>query len=89
MSDETTKTALIVRGGWDGHQPTEATGLFIPFLEASGYAVRIEASPRVYADQAYMSTVDLLVQCNTMASIEDAELMGLRAAIAGNLRKMR
>ena len=26
------KTALVVRGGWDGHQPIEATELFIPYL---------------------------------------------------------
>ncbi len=82
MTDNATKRALVVRGGWDGHQPTEATELFIPFLAASGYSVRIEASPRVYADQNTMRTTDLIVQCNTMATIERDELEGLRGAIA-------
>src|SRR6187402_3918877 len=41
--------ALVVRGGWDGHHPVEATELFIPFLEANGYDVRIDGSPEVYA----------------------------------------
>ena len=40
------KTALVVRGGWDGHQPVEATELFLPFLKANGYEVRVEESPK-------------------------------------------
>jgi uncharacterized protein len=76
-----TRNALIVRGGWDGHQPIEATDLFVPFLEANSFSVRIEGSPRVYADARTMHSVDLIVQCNTMASIDHDELGGLRAAI--------
>ncbi len=73
--------ALVVRGGWDGHQPVEATDLFIPHLEAHGFTVRVEGSPAPYADAAYMAGVDLVLQCTTMSSIEPEELAGLRAAI--------
>jgi type 1 glutamine amidotransferase len=76
-----TKRALIVRGGWDGHQPVEATNLFVPFLESNGFEVRVEESPAVYADADYLPTVDLIVQSNTMNTIEVAEFEGLRAAI--------
>ena len=75
------KRALVVRGGWDGHQPVEATELFLPFLEANGYDVRVEESPAVYTDASYLSGVDLIVQSNTMSSIEAAEFEGLRAAV--------
>lgn len=75
------KNALVVRGGWDGHQPVEATELFMPHLAASGYSVRVEESPAVYADAGYMASVDLIVQCNTMTTIEPAEFNGLRNAI--------
>jgi type 1 glutamine amidotransferase len=75
------KKALVVRGGWDGHQPLEATELFIPFLEENGFEVRIEESTAVYADEQYLRTVDLIVQANTMTSIEGPEFEGLRAAI--------
>ncbi|MHA7176214.1 ThuA domain-containing protein [Arthrobacter sp. Sr24] len=75
------KNALVVRGGWDGHQPVETTELFIPYLKDNGYDVRVEESPAVYADADYMATVDLIVQCNTMTTIEKAEFEGLRAAI--------
>jgi type 1 glutamine amidotransferase len=76
-----TKRALVVRGGWDGHQPVEATELFLPFLRANGYEVRVEESPAVYVDAPYLSTVDLIVQSNTMSTIEAEEFAGLRAAI--------
>ncbi|AIX99647.1 hypothetical protein ART_0049 [Arthrobacter sp. PAMC 25486] len=75
------KNALVVRGGWDGHQPVEATELFIPHLEANGFTIRVEEGPAVYADAAYLAGVDLIVQCNTMNTIEKEEFEGLRAAI--------
>src|SRR5699024_9421141 len=75
------RRALVVRGGWEGHQPVEATDMFIPYLEENGFEVRIEGSPAVYADAEYMATVDLIVQCVTMSSIEREQFEGLRAAI--------
>jgi type 1 glutamine amidotransferase len=79
MTDK--KTALIVRGGWDGHQPVEATELFIPYLKGNAYDVRVEESPKIYADTGYMAGVDLVVQCMTMSTIEKEEFEGLRAAV--------
>lgn len=81
MVEDSPRSALVVRGGWEGHQPKEATELFIPFLEAHNFAVRIEHTPDIYADAEYMQTVDLIVQCNTMATIDRLPLRGLRAAI--------
>lgn len=75
------KAALVVRGGWDGHQPYEATELFIPYLKENGYDVRVEESPMVYADAGYMAGVDLIMQCVTMSTIEKDEFAGLRAAV--------
>src|SRR5690625_1031161 len=77
-----TKQALIVRGGWDGHQPVETTDAFVPYLQQQGYQVRIEDTTKVYADAELMATVDLIVQVVTMSTIEADELEGLRAAIA-------
>jgi len=75
------KFALVVRGGWDGHQPIEATNLFIPYLEEQGFTLRVEDSPAVYADAASLSGLDLIVQCMTMSTIERDEFNGLRAAV--------
>lgn len=75
------RRALIVRGGWDGHQPVETTELFIPFLEQNGFEVRVEESTAVYADADALAATDLIVQVNTMSTIEGNEFAGLRAAI--------
>ena len=80
-SNSATRRALIVRGGWDGHQPVEATDLFIPFLEANGFSVRVEESPAIYADAAELAATDLIVQAMTMSTIEGAQSAGLRAAV--------
>ncbi len=74
--------ALVVRGGWDGHHPVESTELFIPFLEANGYVVRIEESPAIYADAVEMAGTDLIVQSVTMSQITHEQVMGLRSAVA-------
>ncbi len=75
-SNSATRRALIVRGGWDGHQPVEATELFIPFLEANGFTVRVEESPAVYADAAALAETDLIVQATTMSTIESEQSAG-------------
>ncbi len=77
------RQALVVRGGWEGHHPVAATDEFLPHLHDQGFDVRVEDSPRVYADAGFMAGVDLVVQCVTMSSIEPAELAGLVAAVEG------
>src|SRR3982751_2012406 len=74
--------ALVVRGGWEGHRPVEATSLFLPFLAEQGFDVQLSSSTSVYADSPLMSSVDLVVQCISMATIEPDEIAGLRAAVA-------
>jgi type 1 glutamine amidotransferase len=74
--------ALVVRGGWSGHRPVEATELFLPFLEEHGYDVRVEQSPEVYADGPEMAGTDLVVQCVSMSSITSEQVDGLRRAVA-------
>ncbi len=74
-------SALIVRGGWEGHRPVEATDLFVPFLKDSGYTVRVEGSTEVYADADVMAGTDLVVQCITMSTITADQLAGLSTAV--------
>ncbi|TXR51715.1 ThuA domain-containing protein [Quadrisphaera setariae] len=76
------KRALVTRGGWDGHQPVEATELFIPFLREAGFDVRVEEGPSAYAEADYMAGLDLVVQSITMSTIEPDALKGLMAAVA-------
>jgi len=78
---EKRKNALVIRGGWDGHQPVETTELFIPFLEAHGFDVRVEDGSRIYADELVMDAIDLIIQVNTMNVIEPEEMSGLQRAV--------
>ncbi|MFD4022183.1 ThuA domain-containing protein [Streptomyces sp. NPDC058576] len=81
MTQTTPRQALVVRGGWEGHRPVEATDLFLPFLRDHGFETRIESTPKVYADTGYMSGVDLVLQCVTMSEIAPEEVAGLRTAV--------
>jgi type 1 glutamine amidotransferase len=75
------RRALVVRGGWAGHEPVKATDLFIPYLRERGFAVEVADSPAPYADAALMAATDLVVQCMTMATISADEVAGLVSAV--------
>ena len=75
------RRALVVRGGWTGHVPVEATDSFLPFLREQGFEVTVEDTPEVYADAERMAGVDLVVQCVTMSEISREALAGLMAAV--------
>jgi uncharacterized protein len=76
------RRALVVRGGWPGHVPVEATDLFVPYLKDAGFDVTVEDSLEPYADTAFTAEIDLIVQCWTMGEILPDEMRGLRAAVA-------
>ncbi|KJQ54243.1 ThuA domain-containing protein [Microbacterium sp. SA39] len=75
------RRALIVRGGWPGHQPVETTDLFRPFLGDNGFDIRIEESSEIYADAHVMARTDLIVQAVSMSEISSAAIKGLREAV--------
>lgn len=76
-----TRKALVVRGGWEGHEPVAATEEFIPHLHEHNFDVEVHDSPAPYADAELMSAIDLIVQSVTMSTITDEQLAGLRAAV--------
>lgn len=76
-----TRKALVVRGGWEGHHPVEATEIFIPFLQGQGFEVRVEESNEIYTDEAVMDATDLIVQSVTMSEISREAFTGLRRAV--------
>lgn len=76
------RRALVVRGGWAGHAPVEATDLFIPYLKDHSFSVEVADSTTPYADAELMAATDLVVQCMTMSTISQAEAAGLAGAVA-------
>ena len=74
------KTALMVWGGWEGHQPKQCVDIFAPLLEAQGYQVELSHSLDSYLAPG-LADLDLIVQCWTMDSITREQEKGLLDAI--------
>jgi uncharacterized protein len=79
------RSALVVRGGWEGHAPVAATEIFIPDLRRQGFDVMTSSSLDVYADLAVVMRQDLIVQCWSMDDISPAQSAGLREAVASGV----
>ncbi len=75
------KQALMVWGGWDGHEPKQCVDVFAPFLQAQGYEVRIADNLDVYLDADYMRALSLVVPVWTMGTITGEQGAGLLEAI--------
>jgi uncharacterized protein len=76
------RRALVVRGGWEGHSPVEATDRILPFLRTNGFDVTVSDSLDSYLDADLMSSADLVVQCWTMGHITPEQSTGLATAVA-------
>jgi type 1 glutamine amidotransferase len=75
------KKALMVWGGWEGHEPRQTAERFAPFLRENGFEVRIENSLEVYTDREYLSSLNLIVPVWTMGSITPEQEAGLLGAV--------
>lgn len=75
------KKALMVWGGWEGHEPRQTVERFAPFLRENGFEVRIENSLDVYLDYEYMNGLSLIVPVWTMGSITLEQEKGLLSAV--------
>jgi len=69
--------ALIVRGGWDGHEPVASTELFRDFLEKHGFTVRTAGTLDVYTDRDTLDAATLIVQCWTRGRFTPEQEDGL------------
>ncbi|MCK5802278.1 MAG: ThuA domain-containing protein [Lentisphaeria bacterium] len=75
------KKALVVRGGWNGHEPFECTDVFISFLKESGFDVTVSEDMDPYTDEGFMKSLAVVVPCWTMGEISKEQWNGLDAAI--------
>ncbi len=75
------KSALVVRGGWEGHEPKQCTDVFIPWLKEQQYEVDVRDSMDIYTDEAKMQSFDVIVPCWTMGEITSEQEQGLLAAV--------
>lgn len=55
------KKALIVYGGWDGHDPLEFSEFYSNILKKEGFEVEISDSLKSYEDREHLKELDLIV----------------------------
>jgi hypothetical protein len=79
------KLALMVWGGWDGHEPKQCVDIFAPHLEANGFEVRVSDTLDVYTEQDYMQSLSLIVPVWTMGTITNEQEKGLLEAVASGV----
>jgi type 1 glutamine amidotransferase len=77
--------ALIVHGGWEGHEPEAFAGRYAATLRDEGFDVDVEDSLDAFADAERLSRLSLIVPIWTMGAIADDELCGLLDAVAGGV----
>ncbi|MCC5844975.1 MAG: ThuA domain-containing protein [Verrucomicrobia bacterium] len=66
------KKALIVYGGWDGHEPDKVSALFAEMLEQEGFSVTRSDSLEAFADLERLRDLHLIVPIWTMGEIDPA-----------------
>jgi type 1 glutamine amidotransferase len=78
------RSALIVYGGWEGHEPAECAAIYRRWLHEDGFSVRVETETKAFADPA-IHELSLIVPIFTMSSIEKDEVANLVKAVEGGV----
>ncbi len=75
------KKALMIWGGWEGHEPKQTVEIFAALLRENKFEVEVRDSLGVYEDLAALQSYDLISQCVTMSTITDTQEKNLLAAV--------
>lgn len=86
MTDiNTKKKALMVWGGWMGHEPDQCVDIFAPYLESQGYDVTISDTLDTYLNKELMMSLDLIIPVWTMGTITNDQEKGLLEAVESGI----
>lgn len=77
------KKALIVWGGWDGHEPQQVAAIFANILEEQQFQVEVADTLDVFADAATLKDLDLIVPVWTMGQISQEYVQNISEAVQG------
>ncbi len=75
------KRALIVQGGWQGHEPKQVSEVLARALRENGFEVEVSDTLDSFKDEERLSSLDLIVPEWTMGAIEREQLPPLLAAV--------
>ena len=74
------REALIVWGGWQGHEPEQCAAVVAEMLRDDGFKVHLETSTQAFASPT-LHTMSLIVPIYTMSKIEKDEVANLSRAV--------
>jgi uncharacterized protein len=74
------REALIVWGGWQGHEPEQCAAIVAGMLRDEGFQVHLENSTSAFASPQ-LPTMSLIVPIYTMSKIEKDEVANLSQAV--------
>jgi uncharacterized protein len=79
------RKALIVWGGWDGHQPREVAEIFRKILAAESFDVEVSDKLDSFNDPEKLAALSLIVPVWTMGTITDPQVNAVCAAVRGGV----
>lgn len=79
------KKAILVWGGWDGHEPRQCIEIMDGVLRAEKFETSVHDTLDIYLDTEKMRAADLIVPCWTMGSITGEQQKGLLEAVASGV----
>jgi len=81
MAKKAGKSALIVWGGWDGHEPRQVAKIFAAQLRRRGFDVTVSDTLDAFGDLKALKQYDLIVPEWTMGKIERPQLQNVLKAV--------
>ena len=78
------REALIVWGGWNGHEPEQCARILAKMLEGRDFKVYVENTTEAFADPGIVD-MSLIVPIVTMSKIEKEEVENLTTAVRGGV----
>lgn len=79
------KKALIVQGGWDGHEPKLTSKRFAGLLEEAGFEVEISDTLASFEDLEKLKALHLIVACWTMGEITREQSKNVALAVGSGV----
>lgn len=79
------KKALIVQGGWDGHEPELVSKRFEKLLKENGFEVKISDTLEAFDSLEKLKELHLIVACWTMGEITGQQSQNVTRAIASGV----
>lgn len=78
------RSAMIIWGGWNGHDPEECAAIYRRWLHEDGFSVRVETNLEVLADPS-IHELSLIIPIYTMSTIEKHQVENLVKAVEGGV----